>query len=198
LTGLVVGAVVLCILLGKWVLPDFLVGQLDLFTNLALGLMLVGVGIDLGSQRSTWCRLRALGWRVLLVPLAVALGSLVGAVGGGLILGLPLNESSAIGAGFGWYSLSGVLIAQIYSVQTGALAFLTNVIRELLAFMLIPVLAVKVSKLMAVAPGGATAMNTTLPVISRVTDADTTVIALVNGTSLSLLVPLLVPVLIGF
>jgi len=192
-----VGAVVLGMVWGRWFLPASLVGHLELVTNIALGLMLVGVGIELGSQRSTWRRLRVLGWRVLLVPLAVGIGSLAGAVGAGLMLNLPFNESSAIGAGFGWYSLSGVLIAQIYDVQVGALAFLTNVIRELMAFILIPVLAVKMSKLMAVAPGGATTMDTTLPVISRATDADTTIIALVNGTSLSLLVPLLVPVLIS-
>jgi len=192
-----VGAVVLGMVWGRWFLPASLAGHLELVTNIALGLMLVGVGIELGSKRSTWSRLCVLGWRVLLVPLAVGIGSLAGAVGAGLMLNLPFNESSAIGAGFGWYSLSGVLIAQIYDVQVGALAFLTNVIRELMAFMLIPVLAVKMSKLMAVAPGGATTMDTTLPVISRATDADTTIIALVNGTSLSLLVPVLVPVLIS-
>lgn len=191
------GAVVLGMVWGRWFLPVSLVGHLELVTNIALGLMLVGVGIELGGKRSTWRRLRVLGWRVLLVPLAVGIGSLAGAVGAGLMLNLPFNESSAIGAGFGWYSLSGVLIAQIYDVQVGALAFLTNVIRELMAFMLIPVLAVKMSKLMAVAPGGATTMDTTLPVISRATDADTTIIALVNGTSLSLMVPLLVPLLIS-
>ena len=81
-------------------------------------------------------------------------------------------------------------------METGALAFLTNVSRELIAFMLIPVLAAKLGHLVAVSPGGATTMDTTLPLIAKTTDADTTVIAVVNGTILSSMVPFLVPVLI--
>ncbi|SFH32002.1 Membrane protein of unknown function [Desulfotomaculum arcticum] len=196
MTYIVVGAILAGALLGYWVLPADMLGYLDSTTSLALCIMLVGVGIDLGSQRQTWLRLRALGWKVLLVPALVAVGSLAGAVAGGTMLGMPFNEASAIGAGFGWYSLSGVLIAKIYSVETGALAFLTNVSRELIAFMLIPVLAAKLGHLVAVSPGGATTMDTTLPLIAKTTDADTTVIAVVNGTILSSMVPFLVPVLI--
>ncbi|SFQ99241.1 lysine exporter LysO family protein [Desulfoscipio geothermicus] len=196
MTVLVIGAILAGVMLGYWLLPPDITTHLDTVTTVALCLMLVGVGMDLGSQRQTWLRLRALGWKVLLVPALVALGSLAGAVAGGGLLGLPVNESSAIGAGFGWYSLSGVLIAKIYSVETGALAFLTNISRELLAFVLIPALAVRLGHLVAVSPGGATTMDTTLPLIARSTDADTTVIAVVNGTTLSALVPFLVPLLI--
>ncbi|MFZ5648571.1 MAG: lysine exporter LysO family protein [Bacillota bacterium] len=110
---------------------------------------------------------------------------------------MPLKEASAVGAGFGWYSLSGVILSQIYSVEAGALAFLTNVMREIIAFVLIPVLAARIGSLAAVAPGGATTMDTTLPLIARSTDADTTVIAFVNGATLSAMVPVLVPLLIG-
>lgn len=196
MTFLVIGAIIVGALLGYFFLPLEMVGYLDTVTTVALSLMLVGVGLDLGSQRQTWIRLRALGWRVLLVPALVAVGSLFGAVVGGFLLGLPVNESSAIGAGFGWYSLSGVLIAKIYSVEIGALAFLTNISRELIAFILIPILAVKMGNLTAISPGGATTMDTTLPLIAKSTDADTTVIAVVNGTTLSALVPFLVPLFI--
>lgn len=196
MTLLVIGAIAIGALAGFWLLPQEVVGYLDTVTTAALCLMLVGIGLDLGSRRETWARLRALGWKVLLIPLLIAVGSLVGAVAGGFLLGLPVNESSAIGAGFGWYSLSGVLLAKIYSVETGALAFMTNVSREVIAFVLIPVLAVKLGHLVAISPGGATTMDTTLPLISKATDADTTIIAMVSGTALSAMVPLLVPLLI--
>lgn len=197
MTFLVLGAIVLGALAGYWLLPPEAVGHLDTITTAALCLMLVGIGLDLGSRRETWARLRAMGWKVLLVPLLVAAGSLAGAVTGGVVLGLPVNESSAIGAGFGWYSLSGVLLAKIYSVETGALAFMTNVSREVIAFVLIPVLAVKMGHLTAISPGGATTMDTTLPLIAKTTDSDTTVIAMVSGTTLSAMVPFLVPLLIN-
>lgn len=197
MTLLVIGAIAAGALIGYWLVPPGAVDHLDTVTTAALCLMLVGIGLDLGSQRETWARLRAMGWKVLLVPLLVAAGSLVGAVLGGFVLGLPVNESSAIGAGFGWYSLSGVLLANIYSVETGALAFITNVSRELIAFVLIPVLAAKVGHLVAVSPGGATTMDTTLPLIAKTTDTDTTVVAMVSGTTLSAMVPFLVPLLIN-
>lgn len=197
MTILVIMSVVLGAVLGRWLLPVEYMGQLDSLTTIALCLMLGGIGIELGSQKETWRRLRSLGWRIVLVPFLVAAGSLGGAAVAGLLLGMPLKEASAVGAGFGWYSLSGVLLSQIYSVEAGALAFLTNVMRELIAIVLIPVVAVRLGSLAAVAPGGATTMDTTLPLIARSTDADTTVIAFVNGAALSAMVPVLVPLLIS-
>lgn len=194
---MVVVSIFLGVALGRWVIPADFVAHLETVTTLALCLMLVGIGIDLGSQKEAWTRLRYLGWRIMLVPALVAAGTLGGATLAGLFLGMPMNEASAIGAGFGWYSLSGVLLAKIYSVEVGALAFLTNVMREVIALFLIPLLAARIGSLAAVAPGGATTMDTTLPLIAKSTDADTTVIALINGTTLSALVPLLVPFLIS-
>lgn len=197
MTMLLIITIVIGVAFGRWFMPDQLLLHLENITTIALCLMLVGIGIGIGSQKETWSRLRNLGWRIMLVPLLVASGTLAGAMLAGFILGLPLGEASAIGAGFGWYSLSGVILTKIHSVEIGALAFLTNVMREVMSLLLIPVLAVRLSFLAAVAPGGATTMDTTLPLIARTTDTDTTVIALVNGTTLSGMVPLLVPLLIS-
>ncbi|MFZ5643002.1 MAG: lysine exporter LysO family protein [Bacillota bacterium] len=196
MTFLVLGAILVGMILGRWFIPADMTGYIDPVTTAALCVMLVGIGMDIGSKRETWGRLWKMGMKVLLVPLLVAVGSLAGAVAGGAIISLPFNESAAIGAGFGWYSLSGVLLAKIYSVETGALAFLTNVFRELIAFLIIPFLAARYSGVVAVAPGGATTMDTTLPLIARVTDPETAIVALVNGLVLSSLVPVLVPLLI--
>lgn len=197
MTWFVVGAIIFGVVLGRWFIPEYWTGYIDPVTTVALCVMLVGIGIDIGSKKETWGRLMEMGARVFLVPVLVALGSLAGAAAGGMVLGMPLNESSAIGAGFGWYSLSGVLLAKIYNVETGALAFLTNVARELIAFLVIPLLAARFSGVVAVSPGGATTMDTTLPLIARVTDSETAIIALVNGLVLSSMVPVLVPLLIS-
>lgn len=197
MTSLVLGAILFGIILGHWFIPAGAADHLDSVTTAALCIMLVGVGIDIGSRRETWGRLWRMGVRVLLVPVLVAAGSLAGAVAGGAFLGMPLNEAAAIGAGFGWYSLSGVLLAKIHNVETGALAFLTNVARELISFVVIPVLAARAGRMAAVAPGGATTMDTTLPLIARATDPETALVALVNGMVLSSLVPFLVPLLIS-
>lgn len=196
LTWFIVGSVVLGIGIGYFLLPRAWAETLDPVTTLAISVLLLGIGLDLGESRETWQKLRRMQWRVFLVPLLVAIGSLLGAALGGVVLNLPFNESLAVGAGFGWYSLSGILLAKIYQVETGALAFMTNVVRELLAILLIPVLARRIGKIVAVAPGGATTMDTTLPLIARVTDTETTLVAFVNGLVLSILVPVLVPLFI--
>lgn len=196
MTWFVVVAILFGVIMGRWFIPDYLAGYIDPVTTLALCVMLVGIGIDIGSKKETWRKIWEMGIRVFLVPLLVAAGSLAGASAGGWLLGMPLNESTAIGAGFGWYSLSGVLLSKIYSVEVGALAFLTNVAREVIAILIIPVLASKYGGAVAVAPGGATTMDTTLPLIARVTDPETAIIALVNGLVLSSMVPVLVPLLI--
>lgn len=196
MTWLILASVAVGVALGYWVVPTDLVAHLDTLTSAALFVLLLGVGIDLGQQKEVWARLWKMGWRVLLVPLLVAIGSIAGAVMVGLALGMPVNESSAVGAGFGWYSLSGVLLAKIYSVELGALAFITNVARELMAFVTIPLIAKYIGKYSAIAPAGATSMDTTLPIISRSTDADTAVVSFINGSILTALVPILVPLVI--
>ena len=170
---------------------------LDGLISTALCLLLFGVGLSLGRDRHLFSSMRSLGRVVLVVPVGVAAGSIIGASLAGFVLGLPLNESAAIGAGFGWYSLSAVLISRVYAVEVGALAFLSNVLRELVALAIIPWIAVRFGYLAAVAPGGATAMDVTLPIIAKSTDSKTTLVAFVTGVLLSLAVPVLVPLLIG-
>lgn len=198
MTLFVLGAILFGMILGHWFVPEAITAHLNSVTTAALCVILVGVGIDMGSRKELWGRLWQMGTKAVLIPILVILGSLAGSAAGGALAGMPFNESMAIGAGFGWYSLSGVLLAKIYSVETGALAFLTNVIRELISFFLIPILAAKAGNMAAVAPGGATTMDTTLPLIARVTDSETALVALVNGMVLSSLVPVLVPLFISF
>ncbi|SHK28337.1 lysine exporter LysO family protein [Desulforamulus aeronauticus] len=193
MTWIILGSVGIGLALGHWLLPEQIVQYLDTVTTTALYLMLFGIGIDLGRQKEVWVRLWNMGWKVLWLPILIATGSLAGAAVAGLLIGLPFNESTAIGAGFGWYSLSGVLIAEIYNVETGALAFITNVARELLTFLLVPLVARYIGRFSAVAPGGATAMDTTLPVITKATGSDMAVIAFISGSVLTTLVPILVP-----
>jgi len=73
------------------------------------------------------------------------------------------------------------------------LAFITNVCREIIAIIIIPIIAKYIGKLESIAPAGATAMDTTLPIISKATDGNVAVISFITGVSLSLLVPILVP-----
>lgn len=197
MTLLIVSSVLVGVFLGRFVLPSEVISWLDSFVSVALGILVLGVGIELGQSGDVLGKIRTLGWKLVWVPLVIGIGSIGGAVVMGRFLGLPFNESSAVGAGFGWYSLSGVLLTQIYRVDTGALAFLANVFREVLAIITIPIVAKFLGNLEAIAPGGATTMDVTLPLISKTTDEETTIIAFVTGAVLSAVVPILVPFFIG-
>lgn len=173
-----------------------MIHSLDQISTVALAILLLGIGIDLGGNRQIWEGLKEKGWRILLIPLAVAVGTIVATGVTALFIGLQFNEGTAVGAGFGWYSLSGVILAKIYNAEISAIAFLTNIFRELLAVLLMPFLARHLGYLTPIAAGGATSMDTTLPLISSVTDQQTTLYAFVSGAILSVLVPILVPLFI--
>lgn len=177
-------------------LPTAYVASLNPIAEFALGVILLGIGAEIGHNRQAWTALWRLGPRIFLIPAGIAIGSITGAALTGTLLGLPANESMAVGAGFGWYSLSGVLLAQIYNASTGALAFLSNVFRELIAVVLMPLLARRLAPAVALAPGGATTMDTTLPIIARCMGSEAALIAFASGATLTALVPILVPILI--
>lgn len=192
----IIVAVVLGILAGLFVFPQGFSQYIGIIIDIGLCLLLFFVGMDIGRNKEIFKQIKQNGYKILLVPVAVGLGSIVGSMLGGFVLGLPVNESSAIGAGFGWYTLSAIELTK-YNVETGALAFITNVCRELFALISIPYIAKYIGKLEAIAPAGATAMDTALPVISKATDSNTAVVSFITGVVLSTLVPILVPLLIS-
>ncbi|PRX31125.1 lysine exporter LysO-like protein [Orenia metallireducens] len=189
--------IILGVISGYFIIPTSSLEYLDLISTISLSILLLGVGIDIGRNKEVIADLKRLGFKIMLVPTLIAIGSIAGAILFGILIKLPVNESSAIAAGFGWYSLSAVILTKTYSTDIGALAFLSNVFRELFALVLIPLLAKIGTKLTVIAPGGATTMDTTLPLITKsVNDAEIAIIAFVSGAVLSAFVPILVPLLI--
>jgi uncharacterized membrane protein YbjE (DUF340 family) len=114
--------------------------------------------------------------------------------GGGVInafiLDLPLKTGLAMASGFGWYSLSGILLTESFGPVIGSAAFFNDLARELLAIMLIPGL-VRRSRSTALGLCGATSMDFTLPVLQRSGGLEMVPAAIVHGFILSLLVPVL-------
>ena len=154
----------------------------------SLYVLLFVMGLSFGLDRKATSELKKAGLKVLVVPFAVALGSIFGGLVGGLILRLNLFASMAVSAGYGWYTLAGPLVTQFYGAELGALGFASNFLRELLTIVLISYLA-RMGKYAAVASGGATSMDTTLPLIVRYCGSETLILAFSSGFVLSLLAP---------
>ncbi len=81
--------------------------------------------------------------------------------------------------------------------QAGTLAFLANVFRELISFITIPWLVRYARGTAAIAIGGATTMDTTLPILARSLSPNMAIAAFINGVIVSLLVPIVIPIILG-
>ena len=192
LTLLIVLTVALGMVLGHFVLPDALVAHCGQIIQLGLYLLLFLVGLDLGRQEGMLSSVRQAGLRVVLVPLAVMVGTFTVTALVGLLLPLGPKDCVAAAAGFGWYSLAPTLLAP-YSLTVSATAFLSNVLHELFAIVLAPIVAQRLGYIETVALPGAAAMDTVLPVVVSATDQRMAIYSFTSGVILSLSVPLFIP-----
>jgi len=111
------------------------------------------------------------------------------------IANLPI--ALAITLASGWYSYVGPLVAVTTNPYLGTLAFLINFLREQLTYVLIPVLLkLKFEPRSAIAVGGATAMDTTLPLYVETLGKEYALSAMVSGVILTLVIPIILPLII--
>jgi uncharacterized membrane protein YbjE (DUF340 family) len=189
-----IGSLFVGALCGHFLFSPAAVALMDTVMSYALMLLLLSVGVEVGSNKTVFRTIRTYHVRILVIPLGVAAGSIAGGMLLGLGLGIPLNEAAAVSSGFGFYSVSAVILRELGGSQLGTVAFLTNILRELLSFLIIPVVAKYLGSHAAIAPSGATAMDTTLPAIAKATNQETALMAVISGVVLTALVPVLVPV----
>jgi uncharacterized membrane protein YbjE (DUF340 family) len=173
--------------------PAPLESCLDTLIMAMLCLLLFVIGLDMSQNRSVVAQAKKLGWKMLLLPFFIAAGSILGALFISFFIGMDPRYAMAIGAGFGWYSLSGIMLTGLVGAQVGTMALLSNVFREMLSIIIMPLVVRLFGRLVAIAPGGATTMDTTLPVVVRYAGSEMSVISFVSGFTLSMLVIVLVP-----
>jgi len=130
---------------------------------------------------------------MILLPLSTAVGSLLGGLAIGCFFNLSPGESLSLAAGFGWYTLSGVLITDMGNPVLGSAGFMINLFRETIALIAIPLLGRTRFSLVSIGIAGATSMDVTLPLIDRSCGKEYVSLSLSHGIILSFLVPFLVP-----
>lgn len=195
LTKWIVGAVALGMLAGYFLIPDAMVACCGQVIDLGLYLLLFLVGVDMGKHGTAISDIETVGVRMLLIPVAVAIGSLTAAALAGLVLEIGPRDAMAVAAGLGWYSLAPSLLAP-YSLPVSAVCFLANVMREVFAILTIPLAARYIGYMECVALPGAAAMDTALPVVIGATHERLTIYSFTSGVILSLAVPLLVSAIV--
>jgi len=177
--------------------PQAVSVNLDTCIMIMLCLLLFVIGMDMSQNKGVIAQIRHIGWKIVLLPLFIAAGSIAGSLVASLTIGMRPGYGMAIGAGFGWYSLSAVMLTGLVGVQIGTMALLANVFREMLSIVIMPLVVKYFGKIAAIAPGGATTMDTTLPVVVQYAGSEMSVISFVSGFILSMLVIVLVPFLAG-
>lgn len=151
------------------------------------------VGVTLGNDRTLAGRIRRLDPRLALLPVATAVGTLAGAaLAAPLLAAWSLPDTLAVGAGFGYYSLSSIFIADLRGPELATIALLCNVMREIFTLLAAPLVARWCGPLAAVSIGGATTFDTTLPIITQSAGRPYAVVSVFHGCALDFSVPFLV------
>lgn len=189
LVAVVTAGVVLGLLFGSWIgAPLFATAEQLAEWVLYLLLVLIGCQLRNSGMPLKQILLNRLG---LAIALTLAASSLLAGLVAAPLLSLSWNEGLAMASGFGWYSLSAILIGDQLGPLMGGVAFFNDLTRELLAFILIP-LVIHRHTALAIGYGGATSMDFTLPVIQQHGGVACVPVAVVSGFILSLLSPPLI------
>ena len=178
-------------------LPMFLI-ETD-WSELVLMILMLMVGTSLGANKEVQQIFRQISWKIVLVPLTCIVGTFIGVTIVSFFLSdMTVTNALAVGSGFGYYSLSSILITQVKGEALGVVALLSNIIRELLTLLFAPLMVKYFGKLAPISAGGATTIDTTLPIITRYSGQEFIIVALFNGIFLEISVPIFVYFFIEF
>lgn len=198
---MIVGAFVVgCIVgLADWA-PEWLAeGDVVMWVLYAL---MIQVGIGIGSDSRLKEILRTLTPRLLLLPCATIVGTLIAVAAVSFLLPRwSLSEVLAVGSGMGYYSLSSILVTTlkepelgaVVAAELGTIALMANILREMFTLLFAPMMVRWFSPVAPICSGGATTMDVTLPVITRYSGREWAFVAIVHGILVDFSVPLLVP-----
>lgn len=181
-------------------LPEWIYSSgLDMWLLYALMLQ---VGISIGADPKLKETLRSLSPSVLLVPLATIVGTMVMCFGVSFLISRwSVSEVMAVGSGFGYYSLSSILVSSLKeaaigvqaAAELGTITLMANIFREMMTLIFAPFMARWFSPLAPICSGGATTMDVTLPVITRYSGQEWVFVSIVHGVVVDFSVPILVP-----
>ena len=154
-------------------------------SNAFLLLMIGIIGADLAQIRLSrqW-----VSPAMLALPGLVVVGSMLGGSLVAWLADVPLKAGLALSSGYGWFSLSSVMVAEALGKAYGTMALSIDLLRELLAFVILYAVG-RWWPLVGLAAAGATAMESSLPIIKQVCSPSVIPMAMVSGFLLTLLAP---------
>ena len=180
-------------------LPSWFMSSQTSFVALCALLLFVGMGIGLNPNMMR--DIKSLSPRLALLPLVTILGSWMGAVVAYIVMSSDLctlfqqrslTSCLAVDSGFAYYSLSSIFITEYRGAELGTIALLANIVREMITLLLAPMLAKRFGPLAPITAGGATTMDTTLPIIAQAWGQKYVALSIYHGFVTAFSVPFLV------
>jgi len=169
----------------------------ELLIKFFLLLMILAVGVqstrELRTLSTGESASRGVALFVLLaLPVAVMAGTLFFCAGAGLFLKYGWRDSMLCGAAMGWQTLGGPMVQELRGLQLGNVAFLTNMFRDVVSLLLIPLVSRRGYELLGVTPGGVSSMDMLLPGIMAASGRHVLLYAMWVGASCSFWAPILI------
>lgn len=163
--------------------------------------LLLFVGTSIGINPDMKKDIKSLHPRMILLPVATILGSWLGAMVAYMIMNCDvtnflqhrsMTDCLAINSGFAYYSLSSIFITEYRGAEIGTIALLANIFREMASLLFTPVIAKWFGPLAPISSGGATTMDTTLPIITQTIGQRYVALSIFHGFLTDFSVPFLV------
>ncbi|WP_180102906.1 lysine exporter LysO family protein [Acinetobacter sp. YH12126] len=153
-------------------------------------MFLIGLDLAYSPLDRSW-----LNWKILLVPLGCIVGSLLGAFAAAYLLPqISLKDLIMLSQGYGFYSMTGIVVTELKNAHLGSIALMNDLFREIFAIVFMYIIGWRYPR-SAISSAGATAMDVTLPMVKQACGNDFIPHAMVSGFILSVLAPILVSIL---
>ena len=165
--------------------------------------LMLQVGISIGSNKNLKQIVRQIRLKMLVIPLATIIGTLLFSALASLLLSRwSVFECMAVGSGFAYYSLSSILITQFkepsiglqLATELGTIALLANIFREMMALLGAPLIRKYFGQLAPISAAGVNSMDVLLPSITRYSGKDMIPLAIFHG----ILIDMSVAVFVSF
>ncbi|MEB3767731.1 lysine exporter LysO family protein [Acinetobacter sp. MD2] len=150
------------------------------------------IGVDLSTVQ-----LQSLTKRHFSVPVVAVVAMLISAGILSLLSHYSFLTLMMVGSGFGWFSLSGSLIATLTNPELGSFALLTDLMREFYAIALLYLLGQRMPY-PVIGVCGATSMDSTLPFVKKNCSQLEVQVAIFSGFVLTLIAPFLIVLFASF
>jgi len=145
--------------------------QVDAVLRILLLTMITAVGVQSGQALRAFRQQREhrppgdRSARVIFfgLPVFIMAGTLLFSAGAGLLTDYRWSECVLCAAPMGWQTLGGPMVQDLRGPRLGNLAFLTNMIRDIVSLLMIPLISRGRQAWLGVTPGGVSTMDVLLP-----------------------------------